>query len=375
MLSLLSNDPVLLSLDQLRMDGGTQSRASTDSEVVVEYRHIYQDGGVEAMPPVHAIHDGINYWLWDGFHRVKAASGLLDALYVIVEPGTQEEAQWRSYSANRTHGLRRTSADKARAVKAALRHTNAQSMSDRALGDHLGVDGKTVARYRREMELTAEIPQSVTRTGKDGRTINTEQIGRTVQQVFRKSEKGIGSIEIDVRPFGAWYQCRSAVDINNDQGFSQEWSDTRYTRTYDGAVLMAAGHCYQFIDKRRFSGYLSLQGEERANTLIGWLQDANLVGGDAAAPEPTPEPELESTPKKPDRRQTTVQAAPAPASEYEWNNERALNYEMLIGVFRSALDAIPEFEQLTGIFTHSPAARRAMEQLIADLTEQKEAIE
>ena len=266
MLSLLTNDPVLIALDQLRMDGGTQSRAGTDAEVVVEYRHIYQDGGVEAMPPVHAIHDGINYWLWDGFHRAKAASGLLDALYVIVEPGTQEDARWRSYSANRTHGLRRTSADKARAVQAALRHPNAQSMSDRALGDHLGVDGKTVARYRREMEMTAEIPQSVTRTGRDGRTINTEQIGQTAQ---------------------------------------------------------------------------------------------------APTPKHTPKPAPKPAPVP----------APKPIGEYEWQNERALNYEMLIGVFRSALDAIPEFEQLTGIFTHSPAARRAMEQLIADLTEQKESLE
>lgn len=43
------------------------------------------------------------------------------------------------------------------------------SQSDRAIARACGADGKTVARIRAELEATAEIPQSTTRVGADGR--------------------------------------------------------------------------------------------------------------------------------------------------------------------------------------------------------------
>ena len=48
--------------------------------------------------------------------------------------------------------------------------------SDRAIAEHVGVDNKTVGAARQR--LTEEIPQSTTRTGRDGRTINVEKIGK-----------------------------------------------------------------------------------------------------------------------------------------------------------------------------------------------------
>ena len=47
-----------------------------------------------------------------------------------------------------------------RAIRQALRHPNAVSMSNAALGRHLGVSDKTVDHYRKEMETTSEIPKT-----------------------------------------------------------------------------------------------------------------------------------------------------------------------------------------------------------------------
>ncbi len=56
-------------------------------------------------------------------------------------------------------------------------HPNGAKMSDRAIAEHVGVDEKTVRKYRGELESTAETPQCHARTGRDGRTTNTARIG------------------------------------------------------------------------------------------------------------------------------------------------------------------------------------------------------
>jgi transposase-like protein len=88
-----------------------------------------------------------------------------------VFTGTKTEAQWHALTqANRTHGKRRTTADKVRAVRLALAHPNAAGRSDRDLAAALGVHHETVAKYRSQLESTGEIASSPTRTGKDGKT-------------------------------------------------------------------------------------------------------------------------------------------------------------------------------------------------------------
>lgn len=118
--------------------------------------------------------------LADGFHRVKAmlAGGFVHC-DAIVHQGDQADAQWFSYSANRAHdtaGLKRTNADKHRAVQAALRtHGN---YADSAIADRVGVSHTMVANHR---AMTCNGFKSHERTGRDGRTINTANIGRKPQ--------------------------------------------------------------------------------------------------------------------------------------------------------------------------------------------------
>ena len=69
-------------------------------------------------------------------------------------------------------------------MKAALAHPNGASKSDHQIARHVGVDVKTVGNWREK--LTMELPQSTKRTGVDGRTINTANIGK------RKPEPSFG---------------------------------------------------------------------------------------------------------------------------------------------------------------------------------------
>lgn len=166
-------DRTVLRIEQIRRDGATQPRASIDFETVFDYMDAMVDGA--EFPPVTIFYDGTSYWLADGFHRVKAAEQAdFEEISCEVYQGTQQDAQWYSFAANKTNGLRRTNDDKQRAVRAALGHPNGAGLSDRQVASHVGVDHKTVSAWREKLEGTGEIPQSDHRTGRDGRTTNID---------------------------------------------------------------------------------------------------------------------------------------------------------------------------------------------------------
>ena len=172
-----------LSISKIRTDGGTQPRAVLDESIVDEYAEAL-DGGA-TFPPVIVFHDGKEYWLADGFHRLgayrKVEKGKIPA---EVRQGTQADAQWHSYSVNQTHGVRRTNADKQRAVQAALAHPNGLNLSNGVIAEHVGVSDMMVAKYKPEpTPKDLESP----RTGRDGRTINTAHIGKG-KRIMSKEE-------------------------------------------------------------------------------------------------------------------------------------------------------------------------------------------
>lgn len=164
-----------LRLDHVRIDGDTQPRTDIDHNLVDEYASAYLSG-VE-LPPVVVFFDGANYWLADGFHRWWASrKAERKTIACEIRHGMQADAQWFSYAANQTHGLRRSNADKAKAVRSALLHPNCAKMSDGAVAAYLGVSDRMVAKYR--AELTPKDSESTTRTGRDGRKIDTARIGK-----------------------------------------------------------------------------------------------------------------------------------------------------------------------------------------------------
>lgn len=134
-----------LKLDSLRIDGGTQCRVAMSQDAIQEYAEALTDGS--ELPPIDVYFDGAEYWVVDGLHRYHAHRRI-GALSIManVTTGTLEDAVFAACGKNRGHGLRRTNADKRKAVEMAI--AIRPDWSDRAIAKHVGVDHKLVAAVR-----------------------------------------------------------------------------------------------------------------------------------------------------------------------------------------------------------------------------------
>lgn len=174
--------PATVEIGKIRTDGGTQMRAALDDPTVFEYTQaMIAANGWGPFPPVTVYHDGSDHWLGDGFHRVaayrEAFPASADRIPCEVRAGTRRDAILHAAGANANHGLRRTNADKQRAVETLLRDDEWAQWSDAEIARRCAVDPKTVGNLRRKLAATMEIPKSDARKGADGRTINTAGIG------------------------------------------------------------------------------------------------------------------------------------------------------------------------------------------------------
>lgn len=140
---------MLIALNRVKTDGGTQPRAELSEILAAEYAEAMRDGAT--FPPLVVFHDGEDYWLADGFHRHKAAlaNGLVE-IAADVRQGSRRDAVLFSVGANATHGQRRTNDDKRRAVLTLLNDEEWHAWSDREIARRCGVSDKTVARHRPE---------------------------------------------------------------------------------------------------------------------------------------------------------------------------------------------------------------------------------
>jgi hypothetical protein len=168
-----------LDIDQIRTDGGTQSRVGITQAVVDEYAaDIEAPDDENGFPAIKVVDDGKSIWLTDGFHRLLAAKQRGDtSIACEVYEATQSDAQWFSYSVNQAHGLRRSPEDKRHAVGMALLHPTGKGASDRDIAEHVGVSHPLVGKVRAELEKSGRLETVTSRTGADGRTINVSNIG------------------------------------------------------------------------------------------------------------------------------------------------------------------------------------------------------
>jgi hypothetical protein len=187
-----------LPISQLNLSGATQPRAGLRQDVIDDYAADMRRG--DHFPPVTVFYDGEDYWVADGHHRVHAARQAgRERIEAEIRQGTRADARWHSYSVNGSHGARRTAEDKARQVRGALLHPKGAALSDRQIAAHVGVDHKTVAKARSQLEATGEIPSQATRLGADGRTINVTGIGGSPAPSHQPDEPGRLE-QPDIRP-------------------------------------------------------------------------------------------------------------------------------------------------------------------------------
>lgn len=141
-----------LNLNAIRIDGGTQARVEIDTNAVSDYAEAAKVG-IE-FPAIVVFHDGADNWLADGFHRYHAHKQAGKAsILADIRDGTVRDAILFSLSANCTHGLRRSNADKRKSVQTLLADTEWAEWSDRKIAEACGVTHPFVANLRRPQEV------------------------------------------------------------------------------------------------------------------------------------------------------------------------------------------------------------------------------
>lgn len=133
-----------LSIDLLRLDAGTQARVKTSEETVVEYAELLTEKtGWPFNNPVDVFHDGTDYFVADGFHRVLAANRVKRASVPCnVHSGTAHDAKIFGMTANDRHGLRMSRADKRACVEWLL--DNGGKLTQTEVAKKAGVTTRTV---------------------------------------------------------------------------------------------------------------------------------------------------------------------------------------------------------------------------------------
>jgi hypothetical protein len=177
----------LLAISAIRQDGETQHRATLDSNVIAEYAELMKSG--VAFPAIRVFWDGVTFWLSDGFQRVAAAErALMTEILAEIRHGSISDAKWDSYSANATHGIRRTAKETERIVQLALAHPTSERLSNVALAKHLHISEATLRRWRTRVSSShdEDTVRVVTR-GKSTYSLRTNNLGK------RDAKRGVKS--------------------------------------------------------------------------------------------------------------------------------------------------------------------------------------
>lgn len=173
-----------LRVSEINVDHDVQIREATNTDAINEYSEVIDD-----LPPVIVFRDkeGQN-WLADGFHRYQAAIKAKKLrIKCDVRTGEKRDAILFACGANRDHGLRRTNADKRRAVERLINDPEWGKWSDGKVAEAAAVSRPFVSGLRGQLETVSsrknanpkkpdvsenpphEKPEPETRIGRDGK--------------------------------------------------------------------------------------------------------------------------------------------------------------------------------------------------------------
>lgn len=169
-----------VSIDSIRIDGGTQTRELINETAVAQYTEDLLNGSV--FPPIEIFDDGVSKWLVDGFHRLFAHKRAdFQEIEVKVYKGTLRDAQFYALGVNDKHGLQRTNADKRKAVMIALDDLEWQDLGDAKIAKICNVSAAFVAKCRKGAGI--ERPTEKTYTTRHGTEakMDTSKIGKKTE--------------------------------------------------------------------------------------------------------------------------------------------------------------------------------------------------
>lgn len=137
----------VMNIGALVMDERLQSRTEINEETVSDYADAIGTGA--EFPAVLVYFDGINYYLTDGYHRVLAHKRAQKvSILCDVVHGTMRDAILHSTGVNAKHGMRRTYADKRKAVMTLLDDFEWSDWSNAEIARRCGVSAPFVASLR-----------------------------------------------------------------------------------------------------------------------------------------------------------------------------------------------------------------------------------
>jgi hypothetical protein len=155
----------ILNIGALVLDQKLQSRTEINEDTVADYVEAVKRG--DEFPPVLAYFDGVHYWLTDGYHRYHAHKQAGRAgIDCEVVNGTFRDAVLRATSVNSKHGMRRTYADKRKAVMTLIDDIEWDTWSNIEMAEHCGVSASFVSNLRSESGKKSDVVTYKTATGK-----------------------------------------------------------------------------------------------------------------------------------------------------------------------------------------------------------------
>jgi len=200
----------LINIADILQDNGKHPRDSINKDTVAEYAEAMKAG--TAFPPIIVYQDGENIYPGDGTHRIEACRKLgLTTIKAVIHQGTARDAILFAVGANTEHGLRRTNADKRKAVAILLRDQEWCKWSNSKIAQICSVSDDLVAIVRHELEGTPHLSfpkdsqRLVERNGKVF-TQNTGKIGKSTGEECRsesKEQSGGTVIEANSAPSGS----------------------------------------------------------------------------------------------------------------------------------------------------------------------------
>ena len=153
-----------IDLDDLVLDPALNLRDKLDEDTVNRYMDAWN-----RLPPVTVYDVDGRLLLADGFHRHAAAVTLgKKSIQAEILQGTFAEALDYVAGANLFHGLPLTRTERRRAIEIRLRLHH--DRSDRHLAEEMSVGRELVAKIRRQLVESKQIPAGTTRLGADGKT-------------------------------------------------------------------------------------------------------------------------------------------------------------------------------------------------------------
>lgn len=191
-----------IDLDDLVLDPALNLRDRLDDDTVTRYMDAWG-----RMPPITVYEVDGRFLVADGFHRHAAAVTLgKKTIQAEIRVGTFADALDYVAGANLFHGLPLTRAERRRAIEVKLRLHHERS--DRHLAEEMSVGRELVAKIRRQLVESKQIPAGTTRLGADGKTYPAlpkdpgERLPKgPVNQIVEDDPRGRSRREADPAPW------------------------------------------------------------------------------------------------------------------------------------------------------------------------------